>query len=802
MSFRYHGKERRKETSHINASLMALKECIRAKAMGTSQSHQHVFRKSKLTMALKNSFNLPHARTIVIATVSPASKDTEHSLNTLRHACIMHGQENEEGGGSGDKETRFVTGGKITTEEIGEINIARIAKRNFEKKKSNNGALDELKTNNGNQVETKLAKAANKEIEITDKMKRKMRRLSENKSFVTLDESIQRLLKTSRERLGKEERQFARLQVASGNSGSVNNPDYESLQRIVEEERNETKINEHDSSEDEGVQDDVDHSHSKKQQQQPFSRNSLDQDFAALYEDDFENLTPRSASNHGDVKPSIAHKPVGGSTGKSNSQYSRVPFEKIFECIFIAKDSVPLSILLMQLRAMLKVHHYSTEEIEHFINKEVKGKGSAMSSSTPQKNNARPTTPRRPATPQRPLSASRSGSSSSINQVNDRSRSNSHTHSQPNNKTPNRRMSNGSNLSNYAHGKSTMADSDNETYSSANDNSSVSRSHRPQVGISKMSSADREKEEKMLHAKQQLELEAQQRKQRQEAARQFRQEQEQHKVNQIITKTGINPNNNNNNAKRQQMMLMLQKKSFEEENERRIQKEIEEHQQEIHRLNQLIEIDRTAKTTDEKLSMAQKFGVKKQLALHKAAILKAERKKASLGENLSVVSVAGGGGGGSGAGGSSGYDDEPSPSEMRRSLSRDSVAGHQNNRPVVDFDDMVVPTHSRSAGGVNGGNAEKKSIRTEGSGSSGNGNGSGNNMRFYGASGGGEGVKKRPEWNFDVPSDSAFSSDSIAEHNTADAGKDSDDLPLISERGRPLSMRMAQQMAKRNPPQY
>jgi hypothetical protein len=29
---------------------------------------------------------------VVIATVSPASKDTEHSLNTLRHACVMGGQ--------------------------------------------------------------------------------------------------------------------------------------------------------------------------------------------------------------------------------------------------------------------------------------------------------------------------------------------------------------------------------------------------------------------------------------------------------------------------------------------------------------------------------------------------------------------------------------------------------------------------------------------------------------------------------------------------------------------------------------
>jgi len=42
---------------------------------------------------LKASFVDPDAQTLVLATVSPAAKDTEHSLNTLRHACIMDGQQ-------------------------------------------------------------------------------------------------------------------------------------------------------------------------------------------------------------------------------------------------------------------------------------------------------------------------------------------------------------------------------------------------------------------------------------------------------------------------------------------------------------------------------------------------------------------------------------------------------------------------------------------------------------------------------------------------------------------------------------
>jgi kinesin family member 2/24 len=78
----HHSAQRRKECSAINSSLMALKDIMRAKAAGTPLAH--FYRKSKLTMALKDSFASPQAHTIVVACVSPASKDTEHSLSTLR----------------------------------------------------------------------------------------------------------------------------------------------------------------------------------------------------------------------------------------------------------------------------------------------------------------------------------------------------------------------------------------------------------------------------------------------------------------------------------------------------------------------------------------------------------------------------------------------------------------------------------------------------------------------------------------------------------------------------------------------
>jgi len=72
------------------------------------------YRKSTLTKMLKASFFLKSAKTVVIATVSPASKDTEHSLNTLRHACLMDGQyDNTSINNNDNDETRFITGKKL-----------------------------------------------------------------------------------------------------------------------------------------------------------------------------------------------------------------------------------------------------------------------------------------------------------------------------------------------------------------------------------------------------------------------------------------------------------------------------------------------------------------------------------------------------------------------------------------------------------------------------------------------------------------------------------------------------------------
>ena len=102
-----HNAARRREGSKINASLMALKSCVRtlafvqSSASASSNASLIRYRNNSLTRMLKSALSPSSTRDpdnaaprlAVIATVSPASKDTEHSLNTLRHACIMGGKQ-------------------------------------------------------------------------------------------------------------------------------------------------------------------------------------------------------------------------------------------------------------------------------------------------------------------------------------------------------------------------------------------------------------------------------------------------------------------------------------------------------------------------------------------------------------------------------------------------------------------------------------------------------------------------------------------------------------------------------------
>ena len=99
----FHDKTRVKETSAINGSLMALKDCIRNRALAAInvEKFYHVpYRLSKLSLLLKDAFEVESrklCKTVVIANVAPTLVDTSQSLNTLRYVTPLKiGQSNRE----------------------------------------------------------------------------------------------------------------------------------------------------------------------------------------------------------------------------------------------------------------------------------------------------------------------------------------------------------------------------------------------------------------------------------------------------------------------------------------------------------------------------------------------------------------------------------------------------------------------------------------------------------------------------------------------------------------------------------
>lgn len=196
----YHTADRRKEGALINSSLLALKECVRARAEGQNESFH--YRKSKLTMALKHSFVLPSARTVILATVSPASKDTEHSLNTLRHACLMNGEASDE--------TRFITGGSVASVVVGEVDVSALGRQAVAARKA--GKVIKEKNSNGNTFGAAVFGGATgkEDVEMTEKQRAKARRIADHRSLKALDPQHRTLLELHRQQLGGEEQQIRR----------------------------------------------------------------------------------------------------------------------------------------------------------------------------------------------------------------------------------------------------------------------------------------------------------------------------------------------------------------------------------------------------------------------------------------------------------------------------------------------------------------------------------------------------------------------------------------------------------------
>eukprot|EP00667_Euglena_gracilis_P005663 EG_transcript_5703 len=98
--------QQHRESADINSSLMALKNCFRAHAaMQEARTAPETpaqppgdvpavdarvpYRASLLTRVLRDCFTDPKHRTVIIATVSPAATDLQHTVNTVGHVALM-----------------------------------------------------------------------------------------------------------------------------------------------------------------------------------------------------------------------------------------------------------------------------------------------------------------------------------------------------------------------------------------------------------------------------------------------------------------------------------------------------------------------------------------------------------------------------------------------------------------------------------------------------------------------------------------------------------------------------------------
>ncbi|KAI8822188.1 P-loop containing nucleoside triphosphate hydrolase protein [Fimicolochytrium jonesii] len=91
---KHHDKDRIAESKEINKSLSALKESVRARAMAfATDKFVHVpYRTSKLTMLLKDAFEISSAkqsRTVIIGTLAPSVLDVPETINTTRFIASL-----------------------------------------------------------------------------------------------------------------------------------------------------------------------------------------------------------------------------------------------------------------------------------------------------------------------------------------------------------------------------------------------------------------------------------------------------------------------------------------------------------------------------------------------------------------------------------------------------------------------------------------------------------------------------------------------------------------------------------------
>mmetsp|Transcript_56845 Transcript_56845/g.133839 ORF Transcript_56845/g.133839 Transcript_56845/m.133839 type:complete len:209 (+) Transcript_56845:125-751(+) len=91
----YHDATQRKEGAEINASLYALKECVRLRRLRALGERAHIpYRNSCLTRVIMPCLMRDDAGIVVIGTLSPSAADTEHSVATLKTVLLIGGNDN------------------------------------------------------------------------------------------------------------------------------------------------------------------------------------------------------------------------------------------------------------------------------------------------------------------------------------------------------------------------------------------------------------------------------------------------------------------------------------------------------------------------------------------------------------------------------------------------------------------------------------------------------------------------------------------------------------------------------------
>jgi kinesin family protein 2/24 len=89
----YHTKERQQEGAEINASMFALKECIRYRFSGDGKVPHQIYRASNLTKLLAEAFLADDtSQMAVICTLSPCASDVDHTITTLRTGFQLSGR--------------------------------------------------------------------------------------------------------------------------------------------------------------------------------------------------------------------------------------------------------------------------------------------------------------------------------------------------------------------------------------------------------------------------------------------------------------------------------------------------------------------------------------------------------------------------------------------------------------------------------------------------------------------------------------------------------------------------------------